>query len=505
MKSSTQQVSAFLVVVAVGVSSAWAQETAPVQGERVNPQVDAGLTIQEASTLDELLELVREKRIVENELHEQREAEFRSRTAEQQGLLDDAKAELRREEQRSQSLDTQMNDNETEISNQQQILDERLGSLRELFGVLTQVAGDTRGVFNGSIVSAEYPDRGTFLGDLAVKMGTASELATIDEMEHLWELLLQHLNETGKVTRFDGVINMTGGEQLNEEILRVGSFNVVAGEGYVNYDVSTGSLTQLARQPSGEYSNTARSLYRSDPGDVTAFAIDPTRGQLLSLETQRATVGEMVGSPFKGIANGQCWLPFCDGNGGMVGSVIILVGIVGVLLAIERLIMLFLISRKVAAQKKAPGEPKDDNPLGRVIGIYHANTEVDNETLQLKMGEAVLQETPLLTRNIAIVQVISVVAPLMGLLGTVIGMIQTFEAITLFGTGDPKIMASGISTALMTTVLGLCVAIPTVLLHALIAQYSRSVLHVLDEQSEGMIAAHAESTGQPITEVKSNE
>lgn len=140
-----------------------------------------------------------------------------------------------------------------------------------------------------------------------------------------------------------------------------------------------------------------------------------------------------------------------------------------------------------------------------MIGIYHANKDVDNETLQLKMGEAVLHETPSLTRNIAIVQVISVVAPLMGLLGTVIGMIQTFQAITLFGTGDPKIMASGISTALMTTVLGLCVAIPTVLLHALVSQYSRAVLHVLDEQSEGIIAQHAEESGSPVVETRSGD
>ena len=77
----------------------------------------------------------------------------------------------------------------------------------------------------------------------------------------------------------------------------------------------------------------------------------------------------------------------------------------------------------------------------------------------------------------------------MGLLGTVIGMIETFQSITLFGAGDPKTMASGISTALMTTVLGLCVAIPTTLLHAIVNQRSRSIIHILDEQSAGIVAA----------------
>jgi len=80
----------------------------------------------------------------------------------------------------------------------------------------------------------------------------------------------------------------------------------------------------------------------------------------------------------------------------------------------------------------------------------------------------------------------------------VIGMILTFQAITLFGTGDPKTMAGGISTALMTTVLGLCVAIPTVLLHALVNSQSKSLIHLIDEQSAGIVADHAERTGEAL-------
>lgn len=490
----------FVVALAAFVGNVvWAQEDTP-EGEQVNPLVDVGLTVIQSDTLGELLELMRQKRLVENEQHAEILRDFQDARDNQQRLLDNSIAELERETQRGVDLEERQSANEVEIANQQTIYDERLGSLRELFGVLQQISGDARGVFNGSIVSAEIPNRGVFLGELAAKMGTAEELATVAEMDQLHFLLLQHLVETGKVTRFPGVVDMTGGEKAQTEVVRVGAFNIVSQDGYVNYNLTLQAMNELPRQPSPEFTNTARSLFRAQPGDVVGFAIDPTRGQLLSLETQRATLGEMVGSPLAPFEGSGCWLPFCNGQGGMVGSVIILVGIVGVLLAIERLIMLFLVSQKVASQKKNPGDPRDDNPLGRVIGIYHSNKEVDNETLQLKMGEAVLHETPSLTRNIAIVQVISVVAPLMGLLGTVIGMIQTFQAITLFGTGDPKIMAAGISTALMTTVLGLCVAIPTVLLHALVSQYSRSVLHVLDEQSEGIIAQHAEDSGAAIGE-----
>jgi biopolymer transport protein ExbB len=156
-----------------------------------------------------------------------------------------------------------------------------------------------------------------------------------------------------------------------------------------------------------------------------------------------------------------------------------------------------MVGAKVASQKKS-STPNEDNPLGRVLKVYEENKDVDVETLELKLGEAILGETPKLTRNITLIQVISVVAVSLKKLGTVIGMILTFQAITLFGTGDPKTMAGGISTALMTTVLGLCVAIPTTLLHSIVATRSRSVIHVLEEQSAGIIADHAEQSGRAL-------
>lgn len=465
-----------------------------------NTQEEVGLDIVETNTLDELLQVIRERRITENQEHLTRIREFQARKDDQQTLLNNARAEQRRLERRGEQLETQINSNDERIASQSQQLDRKLGALRELFGVLQQVAGDTRGIFEGSIISAEYPGRGQFLTDLAAKMGTATELASIEEMEELWIMIQTQMTESGRISRFLTEVENIEGIKTNEEILRIGAFNLVGSSGYLNYDINVGTVRELSRQPSAEFSNTAEELYEGDPDEVIPFAIDPTRGALLSLEIQRATLGEMVGSPFGGIASGACWLPFCDGQGGIVGSFIILLGIFGVLLSIERLISLSLVQTKVNKQKRDPENPSEENPLGRILNIYHSNRNIDTETLQLKMGEAVLLEMPKITRGVTIIQVISVVAPLMGLLGTVIGMIQTFQAITLFGTGDPKIMASGISTALMTTVLGLCVAIPTVLLHSLVHQQSRGVIHILDEQSEGIIAQHAEDSGTPINE-----
>ena len=227
---------------------------------------------------------------------------------------------------------------------------------------------------------------------------------------------------------------------------------MIADGEYIHYDIGAGALVELARQPGARFANTAEDLHEAEAGEIVPFAIDPARGSMLSLLIQAATVGERVGSPLGGIIKGECWLPFCDGQGGYVGSVIILGGLLGVLLALERLVTLFLVGRKVAVQKRSD-KNSDDNPLGRILNVYDENEGVDVETLEMKLSEAILTEEPKLTRNITLIQVISVVAPLLGLLGTVIGMILTFQAITLFGAGDPKTMAGGISTALMTCLL----------------------------------------------------
>jgi biopolymer transport protein ExbB len=142
------------------------------------------------------------------------------------------------------------------------------------------------------------------------------------------------------------------------------------------------------------------------------------------------------------------------------------------------------------AQIGAP--PRADNPLGRVLRVYEENQSADVEKLGLKLDEAILKETPALERGIMLLKVLSVVAPLLGLLGTVTGMIKTFQAITLFGTGDPKLMAGGISEALVTTVLGLVTAIPLLLLHSVVSTRSKNLVQVLDEQSVGLVAERAE-------------
>lgn len=466
----------------------WAEEAA-AEGAAADD-----LETVQANSLDELLENVKDRRVVESRAHREREQRFARDKAEQQRLLREAEQERTRQERISDQLETTFEENEIRIGDLTEALDKRLGSLRELFGVLQQVAGDTRGLFEASIISAQFPNRGEWLGELAKKMGTASQLATIDEMEEMWFELQREMTESGNVVSFPGTITKLSGEKVNTDIVRLGSYALLGEGEYLEWSPDTQAILELARQPAARHVDTAEAVMAAAPGEVVEFSVDPLRGSLLALLIQAATIEEQVGS-FGAIA--ECYLPFCDGQGGTVGAVIILGGFIGVLLALERLITLSLVGMRVNAQRKN-ATPSDDNPLGRVLKVYDENKDVDVETLELKLGEAILTETPRLTRNITLIQVISVVAPLTGLLGTVIGMIETFQAITLFGAGDPKTMASGISKALMTTVLGLCVAIPTTLLHALVNARSKSVIHVIEEQSAGIIAEHAEKSGQPL-------
>lgn len=421
-----------------------------------------------AANLDELLERIQEGRASDSSVHRQREAEFRAARDQQKSLLAEARARLREAEKRSEKMESSYNDNEVRIVEVTEQLDRRLGSMKELFGVLQQVTGDTKGLLDNSLTSAQFPDRGVFLTRLNGKLASDSALPTIEEIEQLWFLIQQEMTETGKVVKFPARVIAADGQEVQADVVRVGAFNIVSDRGYLQYTPETGNLSELSRQPQGRFTKTAAELLKAETGSVV-FGVDPTRGQILATYLDRPGLAERVA------------------QGGLVGYVIIGLGVIGLLLALERLISLNLIGGKVSAQLKNPA-PNADNPLGRVLQVAQDQRGTDVETLELKLGEAVYHEMPRLTRSLMFIKIISVVAPLLGLLGTVTGMIVTFQAITLFGTGDPKLMAGGISQALVTTVLGLTVAIPIVLLHTLVSGRSKGILHVLQEQSAGIVA-----------------
>ena len=436
----------------------------------VNAQ-DADLDA-DARSMAELLSLIEQGQARDSQIARQREAAFAQAKDRQQSLLNQARANRNREERISASLEQDFEENQQKIITAQQALDERLGALKELFGVLQTVSGDTQGVFTSSLTNIQYPDRGDFLVELGSKMAGASSLASIEDIERLWGMLQKEIVESGRVVRFSNMVTKADGQQEQMDVIRVGSYNVINENGYLKYDSNEGTLTELARQPDSRYTGTTSDLMDADSGTVT-FGLDVTRGTILGLLVESPTISDRIE------------------QGGIVGYCIITLGIVGLLIAIWRWYGLSNDSRRVAAQLKSD-IANSDNPLGRVLAAYDANKNSDSETIELKLSEAALKEMPGLTKGLLFIKVVSAVAPLMGLLGTVTGMIKTFQVITLYGAGDPKMMAGGISQALMTTVLGLVVAIPMVLLHTVVSGQSRKIINILQSKSAGLVAEHSE-------------
>lgn len=432
----------------------------PVQAEPLN--------------IDELLNLVKSGQAKDDKEFQQRMTRFQNSKAAQDRMLREAKDERTRLEGVSAKKEKEFGENETKISEAQERLTNRLGSLKEMFGVLQQVAGDTKSIFEGSVVSSEVaPDRQQFLTDLIKTAGSSSELPSMNDLERLWFEMQQEMTFSGRIAKYDADVVLPSGETVNKPVVRVGGFNVVADGNYVVWDLEANKLVELDKQPGSRYNGPAADLQSASGSELTGFWVDPSRGQLLKIMGQSAGLSERIN------------------QGGVVGYIILTLAVIGILLAIWRMVVLTSEAGRIKKQMQSE-TPDENNALGRVMAVYNKNQEADTETLELHLGEAISSEIPKLTRAINWIKIISVVAPLLGLLGTVTGMIDVFETMSLFGTGDPKLMAGGISQALITTVLGLVAAIPCVFLHTMTNNRSRELMMILEERATGILARKAE-------------
>ncbi|VAW04890.1 MotA/TolQ/ExbB proton channel family protein [hydrothermal vent metagenome] len=426
----------------------------------------------QARSLDELLELVKQGAYQESQENKRREREFIAQKSKQKALLAAARNTQRQEERRSDRLEAEFKANDGKIAKLEEELSHELGALKELFGVLQLVSGETKAVFHDSIISAQFPGREVFLNELIAK-ASSSELPTIEEISHLWFEVQREMTESGKIVKFNVDVQYPNGEITNREVVRVGTFNLISDGKYLEWREKYQNIAELPRQPKARFLETAEGLQTLSSG-YTAFALDISRGAILSLLIQDPSILERID------------------QGGVIGYIIIYgLGPLSLLLILISGLTLVVTRGKVKAQIRSD-EVNENNPLGRVLSVYDNNKTVDVETLELKLDEAILKETPAIERFLTLIKVIAAISPLMGLLGTVTGMINTFQAMTLFGTGDPKLMAGGISQALVTTVLGIVVALPTLFLHSIVAGWSKGIIHTLEEQSAGIIAVHAE-------------
>ena len=426
----------------------------------------------QSDPLMDLLQQTRNARAAEQAENKRREAEFRANRDQQASLLRKAKAEKAATEKRSEQLIADFEKNEKDLSELETSLNQKIGQLGEMFGVVRQVAGDLRGIVGGSYVSSQpnTEDRAEFLEEL----GRSKELPSIEKLERLWFELQREMTEGGRVVRYTAPVINPDGTETQREVVRVGTFAAASDGKFLIYPPDTDKLTELKRQPQGRYLGMVEDLEGASEGPVR-MAIDPTRGALLSVIVQAPGIGERIN------------------QGSWIGYIILGVGAIGLLLAIWRGLALLSIGSAMTRQRGE--QARDDNPLGRVMLAGQQVRNADLETVESKLDEAIIKETPAIERWLPLLKIIAAVAPLLGLLGTVTGMIVTFQAITLFGTGDPKLMAGGISQALVTTVLGLVVAIPMVFLHSVLAARSKALIQILEEESAGLVAERSESAG----------
>lgn len=428
----------------------------------------------EPVSIDQLLNLVEQGQARDNQIFRQRLAEFNGSKDQQEKLLRDANSERSQLEKISANKEQEFRDQEKTIADAQEKLAERLGSLKELFGVLQQVAGDTKAVFEGSVISSQVDNRDKFLTDLIKTAGSSSTLPSIENLEQLWFEMQREATLSGQIAKYQADVVLPSGETVNQEIVRVGGFNAINTGNYLNWDLETKRLVQLDKQPGGRYNNPAADLYNSEL-DLNGFWIDPSRGQLLQIMGQSPELNDRID------------------QGGVVGYIILALGAIGILIALWRMFILYGERGRIRTQMET-NTANDNNALGRLMATFESKKDADTETLELHLGEAIASELPRLMRGIGWIKIISVVAPLLGLLGTVTGMIDVFETMSLFGTGDPKLMAGGISQALITTVLGLVAAIPCVFLHTMTSNRSRELIMILEERATGILARQSEQT-----------
>ncbi len=421
--------------------------------------------------LDELLNQVKKERISDGALNKKREQEFASLKADKQALLKKAQQDLADEKARGDRLQKQYAQNEKTLAVRATELDNAKGTLGEMFGVVRQAAGNTIGSISASIISAQYPGR----TELLVELAEAKKLPTTRELEELWIALQTEMTESGKVVSFEKEVSETAGGSSVETLTRVGAFNLITKSGdYVIYNSDVQIVQKLGKAADAHYRSSAEELANTTGHKVVPFYVDPSRGGILRLNTQKATLEDRYH------------------QGGTPGYVITAVLAFGFLLALRSLFITLGEGSRMKAQLKDTSNPSEKNALGRILKIYQENKGSDVENLELKLDEAILRETPHIESGINTIKILAAVAPLLGLLGTVVGMIDTFQQITLFGTGDPKLMAGSISMALVTTAMGIIAALPLIFVHSVVAARAKSIVHVLDEQSAGIIAAHAE-------------
>ena len=435
----------------------------------------------QVSSIDALLRDIQQNAQKVRAENSRRVEEFRARADLQSSKLNEAKRELSTLQGRADAVERSFAGNTRRIEDLKEELKVAQGDFGEVFGLARSKAGEFKALLDSSLTTAEDPTRANTLGQIA----ESKALPSSDDLDAIWKSMLNEIKYQREVKEFDAAVaNIDDGAV--QKVTRIGPFSIFTSDGaqfldYKKPDAEAGEdapfLTKLPSQPGGQISSAASKVASASAGEVVYAPLDPTRGELLKSF-------ERVPSFYE-----RHWV-----QGGNIGKFIIIMAFLGVLFGIFNIIRLFFAKMAINGQKRK-AQPSKSNALGRVMMAYEGAQNKDADTVELKLDEAILRESPKFEFGLNILKLLAGVAPLLGLLGTVTGMIQTFQAMMIYGTGDPQLMAGGISVALVTTMLGLYAAIPLLVLHSFCASMARSIQGTLEEQSAGIVARHVETRG----------
>ena len=437
--------------------------------------------VASAASLEDLLKQVQTVRSDEKEMFDKNQQAYNSASPQdQQKMMDEAQKKRDELDKKSQGLSDQYSANEVKINNLNMELSNKAMSLglAEVFGLAHQVANDVSTILQQSMITTQFPTpagqlpRDEFLREFAASRATP----TSADLQRLWLEIQREMTASGQVARYQSRVVQPGGESVQAEVVRIGPFTATSNGQFLSYLPNLRVFNVLPRQLPAQFMSIAASFEKATSGYAEAV-VDSARGVLLNLYVERPTFIERIQL------------------GQEVGYVIITVGILGALAFLYQLVSLIIVRVSVGSQLKDLDHPKPNNPLGRVLLAFKGDPnriEEDADVAELRITEAVLREVPKLERFQAFLRLAVAAGPLLGLIGTVVGMIFTFQSITESGSSDPKLMATGIGQAMIATVLGLGIAIPLLFANALLNSLSRTVVQILDEQSAGMLAESIE-------------
>ncbi|WP_337911119.1 MotA/TolQ/ExbB proton channel family protein [Vibrio cholerae] len=429
-----------------------------------------------ANASNSLVQQATQEKAQQQQHNQQREAGFVQTAQELQAAKAELLAERNRLQKEADQLSSQFSDNENTLARLEETLRLETGSLGEMFGVVRQNAKELQSELDQSVTGVELRAHQQSIDDVVA----AKTLPSMAQLRGLWQAMSEEIRASGQVQTTEIQWLNGQGETQTVPALRLGSLGLISEQGYVKWDNARQQALSYQQLPSDF--PTFSHIRTLVDGDVVTMKVDPSRGVLLEQLALTPTLSQRLQA------------------GGVIGNVILVLLGVGLIIALYRGAILATLRQKIKAQLKNPEQP-GNNPLGRILVVYNKEQQRSVEALELRLLEAVVDEQNHLETGLSMLKLLAALAPMLGLLGTVTGMIETFQVITQFGNGDPKVMAGGISMALVTTVEGLIAAIPLLLAHNILSAQAEAIRNILEKQGIGLVAQQAErDCGAAVTQ-----